>query len=644
MDKYRQVTSTIIAEMKERGYSNRSINNHSKIYETLNSHLELMEMAYSPDLGKAMLEEGSIDHFGIKGDFVRAAAIAKLNDVWLNGTLKNAAVSPRKPYSSIRLCAAFEASVSGFLEHCREDCGFSESQIENAVRRCRLFLKCMQSWDRKSLTEITYDDIRNYHNELFHLKHISRVIEESTLHQFLKYLYENGKAGIGKYLYMYVLEKGGNAELDTLPEAERKRIEEIRQESLAFPADEFLAAGSDLIQIHLEEGYSPAYMKAFERTVLYLYLFLDLNGLGFHAEIADIWVGSTAARSILHGSSLEMARRFLNVFRDFSADGGVNLCKVYHKGISGLRELPEWCRVPLENFALHRSRQKLDDSTVKNDIYSILRFCRYLLDRGLSSYGEIDGQLVMDFNLEDTHVSPEGKNSCNARIRRFLRYLYRDGIITKDNLHLALGSAASPVETIVRTLEPDEVDTIRGYMKKASSPIEIRDCAMMLLGTDMGMRGSDIVSLSLADIDWKNQCIRFRQSKTGADTWLAMPTGVGNAIYRYLKDARPRDTKSDSVFVSTRAPYGGITRSVCYSTLCRVLPERDVPGSGFHVTRKSFSTNRLRSGVSPSGIADALGHSGTDNLRPYLSLDVRNMSKCPLSLVYLGIPVEGGRR
>ena len=141
MDKYRQVTSTIIAEMKERGYSNRSINNHSKIYETLNSHLELMEMAYLPDLGKALLEEGSIDHFGIKGDFVRAAAIAKLNDVWLNGTLKNAAVSPRKPYSSIRLCAAFEASVSGFLEHCREDCGFSESQIENAVRRCRLFLK-----------------------------------------------------------------------------------------------------------------------------------------------------------------------------------------------------------------------------------------------------------------------------------------------------------------------------------------------------------------------------------------------------------------------------------------------------------------------------------------------------------------------
>ncbi len=644
MNKYTQVTSAIIAEMKERGYSNRSVNNHAIIYETLNRYLESVEIEYSPDLGKALLEEGSSDCFGIKGDFVRAAAIAKLNEVWLNGTLKNATVSPRKPYSSIRLCTAFESSVSGFLEYCRENCGFSESQIENAARRCRLFLKCMQSWDRKSLMEITYEDIRNYHDELSHLKHISRVVEESTLHQFMKYLSEKGETGTGRYLYMYFLERDGTAELDALPEAERKRIEDIRQESLTFPADEFLAAGFDLIQIHLDEGYSPVYMKTFKKAVLYLYLFLDLNELGFHAEIADIWIGSTAAQSMLHGSSLGMARRFLNVFRDFSADGCVNLCKVYHKGISGLRELPEWCRVPLESFALHRSRQKLDDSTVKNDIYSILRFCRYLLERGLSSYGEIDGQLVMDFNLKDTHMSPEGKNSCNARIRRFLRYLYRDGIITKGNLHLALGSAASPVETIVRTLDPDEVDTIRGYIKKASSPIEIRDCAIMLLGTDMGMRGSDIVSLSLTDIDWKNQCIRFRQSKTGADTWLAMPTGVGNAIYRYLKYARSRGTKSDSVFVSTRTPYGGITRSVCYSTLRRVLPERDVPGSGFHVTRKSFSTNRLRSGVSPAGIADALGHSGTDNLRPYLSLDVRNMSKCPLSLGYLGIPVKGGRK
>ena len=53
MNKYTQVTSAIIAEMKERGYSNRSVNNHAIIYETLNRYLESVEIEYSPDLGKA---------------------------------------------------------------------------------------------------------------------------------------------------------------------------------------------------------------------------------------------------------------------------------------------------------------------------------------------------------------------------------------------------------------------------------------------------------------------------------------------------------------------------------------------------------------------------------------------------------------
>ena len=153
-----------------------------------------------------------------------------------------------------------------------------------------------------------------------------------------------------------------------------------------------------------------------------------------------------------------------------------------------------------------------------------------------------------------------------------------------------------------------------------------------------------IVKIALSDIDWRNQCIRFRQEKTDADVYLAMPTAVGNAIYRYLRDARSRNTSSDRVFVSIKAPYKSIKRSVCYDALHRILPDRNVVGSGFHATRKTFSTNRLRSGVKPSQIADALGHAGMSNLTPYLSLDAERMSLCPLSLSELSIAVEGGFR
>ena len=121
-----------------------------------------------------------------------------------------------------------------------------------------------------------------------------------------------------------------------------------------------------------------------------------------------------------------------------------------------------------------------------------------------------------------------------------------------------------------------------------------------------------------------------------------MPAAVGNAIFRYLRDVRSRSTGSDRVFIGIHAPYRPITRSVCYEALRRILPSRKVPGSGFHVTRKTFSTNRLRNGVTPALIADALGQVDTVSLTPYLSLDGERMAMCPLSLTDLLIPKKGG--
>ena len=163
-----------------------------------------------------------------------------------------------------------------------------------------------------------------------------------------------------------------------------------------------------------------------------------------------------------------------------------------------------------------------------------------------------------------------------------------------------------------------------------------------MIGCDMGIRGCDIANLRVGDINWKDQCIHFRQDKTDADVVVAMPVAVGNAVFRYLKEVRNKNTGSDRVFLGLHAPYRPITRNVCYNTLRRVLPDRIVRGSGFHTTRKTFSTNRLRNGVEPSRIAEALGHAGTETLTPYLSLDDSKMSLCPLSLSELSILTKGG--
>ena len=207
---------------------------------------------------------------------------------------------------------------------------------------------------------------------------------------------------------------------------------------------------------------------------------------------------------------------------------------------------------------------------------------------------------------------------------------------------MSLAATTATVETVVVTFTEDEIHSIRDYIASASTPVEIRDSAIIMIGCDMGIRGCDIANLRVGDINWKDQCIHFRQDKTDADVVVAMPVAVGNAVFRYLKEVRNKNTGSDRVFLGLHAPYRPITRNVCYNTLRRVLPDRIVRGSGFHTTRKTFSTNRLRNGVEPSRIAEALGHAGTETLTPYLSLDDSKMSLCPLSLSELSILTKGG--
>ena len=640
MSEYQINTATVISRLKERAYSISSIRNYEKIFSSISIYLVSKGVAYSPELGEEMLRQNDDSFFTVKGNTARAACIHKLNDVYLHGDISCTVLAPHRKYRRIQLVREFDDALSDFMEYIGDRS--TKSLQESVERRVSLFFKCMQHWGVYRLDEISYKKIYAYHGELAHLKPSSRVVEEASIQQMLHFLSDQGRINPGRYLCLYLLEKGHSFLLGSFTEDERSKIEGYRHESLFFTPDKFLDEGNRIILSYQDTGYAEKVCNDVKRTILYLYLFLDLNNLGYLPEIADVWLNSDVTRGVITGSSWEMARRVLNVFCDMICHGEPSFNKVYRRGISGLEELPDWCKVPLMDYVSLREREKLEESTVKNDIYSVLRFLRFILDAGCNSFSELTGEDIMEFNLKDKHGSLEGKNACNARIRKFLKYLGREGYTPAQNLYMSLSPTAASPENVVRVFTDDEILAIRKYVANAKTPLEIRDSAIMLLGCDMGVRGCDIAGLKISDIDWRKQCIRLRQDKTDADVYLAMPAAVGNAIFRYLRDVRSRSTGSDRVFIGIHAPYRPITRSVCYEALRRILPSRKVPGSGFHVTRKTFSTNRLRNGVTPALIADALGQVDTVSLAPYLSLDGERMAACPLSLTDLLIPMKGG--
>ena len=593
MNEYRKNVTIVLSFLKERGYAQSTVKNHERFYKLLADELVAKDITYSPEYGKALLSTLPMPAWLPKTRIENAACIAKLDDAYIYGCIINAQASPRKSYSKLSLNSNLENHIISFLRS--RGNVFTESQIANAKRRCTLFLKFMQSKGRMDPSEITYGDIDSYHEELAHLKKISRVVEESTLHQFLQFLAESGKVPYGLHLRIYALETEHSVILDDFsPDEQSRLIKNYSEEQVRLSPERFLSEGLELIRLHHEAGYVRNYTEASKRAILQLYLFLDYHNLWYGPDRADIWLHSDCVKNrLFDGSSWNTARHILFV-------------------------------------------------SVKNDIYSILRLCRFIIGKSLSSYGDVNGSHLADFNLADHHGTPEGKNACNNRVKRFLKYLYRKGLNANQSLYLALGCSAAPVETVVVVLTSSEIEEIKTFVDNASTDLEIRDSAVIMLGLEMGMRSSDIASLKLENIDWKNRSILYRQNKTDADVWIPMPVAVGNAIFRYLKQSRPRMAVCRYIFVDFKAPFCGMSRNICYGALKRAWPDRDVKGSGFHVTRKTFSTNRLRNGVRPESIANVIGHRNTESLNHYLSLDDERMAACPLSLADLRLEMEGG--
>lgn len=638
MEKFKTNANIVLDFMVENHYSEHSLHLYKKIFESMQEYLMTNELSYSPELGEELLHSGSDLPFGLKGKILHTAVIQKINAVYATGAVSNVLVSSRKPYSALRLEEAFAKALDCFTESIQTS--LSETQVENIQRRCCLFLKYLQSKGKTNILAVSYEDISDYHFlELSHLKSISRLMEEGAICRFLRFLYQEKQIHHALDVYMYALETDSFISISSLSDSDQQfiRMHDLSQLSSARCQDMI----NELISEFQKAGYVVPYRRELRRALRYLELFLDFYKLGYSPEIAAIWLNAPRTKSIFQGSSWNAARRALFLLKIYVITEKIDFTVVLPRGISGLSVLPEWMLESLMNYAEIRAKEKMDPDTVNDDVYSILRLFYFLISENISSFEDVSAEMLVAFNLSDKHLSPESKNACNARIRKFLRYLYRENIITNPYLSRGLGYSAARTEGMITILTDAELNDIRSYIANASTPLQLQDSAVILLGTEMGIRGCDIAHLKISDINFKTKTVCFVQDKTDVEVRLAMPVSVGNAVFRYLKSGRPKGCPSALLFVSLKAPHKPLTRNICYGALKRILPQRAVPGSGFHVTRKTFATHKLRKGISPERISSAMGQRSVESLAPYLSLDGERLSMCPLSLESLDIPWKG---
>ena len=263
-------------------------------------------------------------------------------------------------------------------------------------------------------------------------------------------------------------------------------------------------------------------------------------------------------------------------------------------------------------------------------MYSLLQYMHR------NSVADTEGLTVEDVYGYLAESKPERLREILCELRSIFRYLSRE-----DLTNSIAGIHGPRFKRIIPTLTDEELDRIKNVIDQGM--ISLRDSAIVLTGLTCGIRACDLIKLKLSDIDWSNETISFRQSKTGNMVCLPLTASVGNAIARYLCEERPA-ANSEYLFVRQLAPFNPLTdHASCHAIVTQVFRKAGISKDsrifGMHMLRHNAASTMVKNQVPIETIAAILGHSSPDTTDIYITTDAERLRECVLPMVNISTEV-----
>lgn len=246
-------------------------------------------------------------------------------------------------------------------------------------------------------------------------------------------------------------------------------------------------------------------------------------------------------------------------------------------------------------------------------IYSL--FPSQAVEHSLISAATIRDFMVTEMN----HLKPSSKKRVVGILRSYVRYLQFKGIaVNSALLKLPLQAPVWSLSRVPKTFQQGDIENILTSYD-LSTTVGIRDFAIAVCFTELGLRVSEVANLSLDDLNWREGKIRLKKTKTRMERELPLPARVGEAIVRYLQLSRPETTER-SIFVRFSHHTGdAMGNEQIRGTIRRAYARAGIPPTitGTHILRHSKAKSMYESGASLKLIADVLGHESIDTTTIY---------------------------
>jgi site-specific recombinase XerD len=282
---------------------------------------------------------------------------------------------------------------------------------------------------------------------------------------------------------------------------------------------------------------------------------------------------------------------------------------------------------PVREFAQYLQQERgLAEETIDDYVAAAREFVIECGAQDRTDFDFLQATDVTNFvQRKASRVSPARAKHVVTGLRSFLRFLLQRGALHRDLAVCVPTVAAWSLSALPRFISPQEVQKVIDSCD-CTRPGGLRDRALLLLLARLGLRGGEIIRLTLDDVEWESGVLTIR-GKNRTPAQLPLSVEVGEALAQYVQQARPR-CASRRIFVRLLAPLGDFAnqKMVC-SVVKRALRRAGVTSErkGGHLFRHSLATQMVNSGASLAEIGDVLRHLRLRTTSIYAKVDLTSL-------------------
>lgn len=257
--------------------------------------------------------------------------------------------------------------------------------------------------------------------------------------------------------------------------------------------------------------------------------------------------------------------------------------------------------------------KKYSDNTIKAYNNDLKKFKNFFKNKDINKIDETSIREYLKYlNKENNDTRTISHNI--STLRSFYKFLLIEKILKNNPMEYI--ELPKTKKTLPKTLSIEEIDKLLDI--NLTDSFSYRNKAMLELMYSSGLRVSELINVSIHDIDTSNCIIRI-MGKGSKERIVPLGDYAIKYIELYLKEHREKLIKrelNDYLFLNNHGKK--MTRQGFFKILKGIAREKNIKTEfSPHTLRHSFATHLLNGGADLRSIQEMLGHSDISTTQIY---------------------------